>query len=200
MRMKLRLLAAALAPLALACWFLAQPGNGRAEGEKTPRDVILRIALAVSRNNQEEARREAGTLKDVDVDDIMPVFALRTPRNRRALGVGPVPGAIKPDGIEKKLEALATKELDPAELTAQAEALERAAYVTAAVAEVVRDKCPVETKQGNKDPKEWKAWSEGMVKASLELAMAAKGHEPARVKKAAERLDATCKSCHTPFK
>lgn len=200
MRISPRLLAVFI-PVALAAWLWAGTDRGKAAEEgKTPRDAILRIAEAMAHNHADEAQQLAGGLKDVDVDDIMPVFSLRTPRNKRALGLGPTPGAIRPDGIEKKLEALASRPLAPAELTAQAEALERAAYVAAAVGVIIRDKCPVETKQGNKDPKEWRNWSEEMVKLALDFASAVKSHDPTAVKRSAERLDANCKSCHAPFK
>ncbi len=201
MTKNLRVAGLLLAPLVVAVGFMVRPGGGLAEeGQKTPREAILKVADAMARSDAEEAHKLAQALKDVDPEDIMPVFALRTPRNKRAVGVGTTPGAIKPDGIEKKLEALAARELPAGELAGQAEAIERAAYVAAAVGEIVHDKCPVETKQGNKDPKEWRTWCEDMVKGSQELAAAAKSRDAGRVKKAAERLDGTCKACHTPFK
>ena len=77
--------------------------------------------------------------------------------------------------------------------------LAHAAYVAAAIAEVALVKTP-EKKEKEKDPKDWKTWAEGMRQGALELADAAKAKKPADVKKAAEKMDNNCKSCHKIFR
>lgn len=170
------------------------------DDETKARNTILKMANTLSQNKVDDARQQAQQLKDTDLDDIMPLFALRTERNKKALGMGASPGAIKPDGIEKKIEVLARKPLSPSELTAEAPAIEQAAYVAAAIALVIHDKCPVQAKEGNKDPNDWKRWSDDMDNFSMKLAAAAKARDPAGIQKAADQLDGTCKSCHAPFK
>lgn len=201
MRMKGSPLLATTAILALAILFAATTRPGRAgDDEKAARDNVLKVADSLSKNNADGAKQQAAALKGADLDVIMPLFSKRSQRNPKALGVGPTPGAIQPDGIEAKIEQLGRKELTPAQVAAQAPAIEQAAYVAAAIAMIVRDKCPVQAKEGNKDPKEWVTWSDEMGKVSMELAAAAKAKNAAGIQKAADRLDATCKSCHAPFK
>jgi hypothetical protein len=201
MRTKRSLLPATTAILGLAILFAATTRLSRAQqDEEKARDNILKVADSLSKSNASAAKQQADALKGADLDDIMPLFSKRSARNKKALGIGPTPGAIQPDGIEAKIEQLGRKQLSPSEVAAQAAAIEQAAYVAAAIAMVVHDKCPVENKQGNKDPKDWVTWSEDMGKASMELAAVAKARNAAGIQKAADRLDGVCKSCHVPFK
>jgi cytochrome c556 len=195
-----RLLAVAVI-CCLVIGFLIFNGSGRAQDdEQKARDTILKMADTLAKNDIDEARKQSKQLKDADLDDIMPLFALRTARNKKALGLGDTPGAIKPDGIEKKLETLGKSQLSAGEVANEAPAIERAAYVAAAIAMVIHDKCPVDSKQGNKDPADWKKWSDDMEKQAMALAAAAKAKNAATIQKVAGHLDEVCKSCHVPFK
>jgi hypothetical protein len=114
-------------------------------------------------------------------------------------GIGAKPGAIKPDCIEIKIQYLG-KRVPPTELKNDGTALQRMAYLTAAIAEVAQNKCPVEKKTGEKDPAKWKKWTEDMRESALELAKAVKAADAAAVKKTAFRLDNTCRECHGVFR
>ena len=122
-------------------------------------------------------------------------------------GVGDKPGAIKPDGIERQVEELEKKALAPADAEAQAAALEKAAYVIAAIAASVADKCPKEKTKDNKtfkttekDAKNFRSNAESLQKAALEFAAAAKTKKPADIQKSAKALYNVCSKCHDEFK
>jgi cytochrome c' len=200
MRKHARLLVVGTGMLALALWLLVAGRSSRAAEENDMREPTLKMADAVQEKGL-AAVKDAKELKEAELEDIMPGFSLRTKSAKnRALGMGPTPGAIQPDGIEKKLEELGKKELTKTQLTKEAKAIERAAYVAAGIGQLIIDKCPVAVKTGVKDPADWKKWSEDMAKQGLELAEAAKAGDAAAIKTKASNLDATCKACHSPFK
>src|SRR5262249_21194483 len=115
-----------------------------------PQADIGKIADALAKGDMKAAQDQAKAVK-ADLEDVMHTFSLRT---SKGAGVGPTPGAIKPDGIEAKLQNL-TKRVMPADLKNDGAALERMAYITAAVAEIAKNHVPTE-KKGEKDPAKWK--------------------------------------------
>jgi hypothetical protein len=179
--------------------FLTTSGNGTAGDEAAVRDDVLKLADVVQKRDKEECKKQAEAIgKKYELEDVMALMRLRA---KKGLGLGPTPGAIKPDGIEAMIINLGGRRTPkPKDLAAQGKALEQAAYVTAAIAEVARDKCPVDKKQGDKDPQSWRTWSEEMYTSALELAQAAQAQNPMAVKAAATKLNASCNSCHTAFR
>ena len=200
MRTRARLLAVGGVMLALALWFLAGAGTA-ADDEGSPRPVILKLAteLAGGTGLEQVKKEAAAPLKDTEVKDIMELMSLRTAKGH-GLGMGTTPGQITPDGIEKKIQALAKTSMTKAQLIQQGPALETAVYVSAAISQAVADKCDVQVKTGDKDPAQWVQWSKDMGEQSLELANAIKSKDPVAVKSAASKLDVTCTACHEPFK
>jgi hypothetical protein len=160
------------------------------------KDTVLKIADALEKSDAAGAKKLAESLKDEDLEDVM---HLMKPRKDKGLGIGGKAGAVKPDGIELKVIALAMNEPPKKELEESGPDLAHAAYVAAAIAEVALVKTP-EKKEKEKDPKDWKTWAEGMRQGALELADAAKAKKPGDVKKAAEKMDNNCKSCHKVFR
>ena len=159
---------------------------------------VQQIATALEKNNADQAKKLVGELaKKYEADDVMNLFKLRT---KGGFGVGAQPGAIKPDGMEKKLTELA-KELVPAkQLGAEADALTRMAYQASAVAQILSAQNPPKDFKGNK--KQWGDWSGEFSKAALELAAAAKDKNAEAVRKAAGKLDrsadkSSCNKCHS---
>jgi hypothetical protein len=195
--MKVRWLLSVTLTLAAAFWFLTVVTSGSAADDKDLQGTILKIADSLEKKDADGAKKLAQTLKEEEIEDVMHFFK---PRKDKGLGIGPKPGAVLPDGIELKVIAMAMNELPQKELNEHADDLARAAYIAAAVAEVAKDKCPVTKKEGDKDPKDWKNWTESLQKAALELADAAKMKKPAVVKAAADKVDGVCKSCHKVFK
>jgi cytochrome c556 len=198
MRTHARWLAAGVVTLAFGFWFLANAGSGVAADDKGPREAIHKIADALEKGDTAAAKSQAKAVADKnELEDVMHLFALRKVKGE---GIGPKPGPnANQDGIEAKIMGL-SKRVPPQELKTDAAALQRAAYITAAIAEIAQNKCPVEKKTGEKDPAQWKKWSAEMHTAALDLAKAVKAADAMAVKKAAGRLDGTCRSCHGVFR
>ena len=198
MRTHARWLTAGALTLAFGFWFLASAGSGAAADDKGPREAIHKIADALEKGDTAAAKAQAKMVADKnELEDVMHLFALRKVKGE---GIGPKPGAnANQDGIEAKIMGLA-KRVPPQELKSDAAAWQRAAYITAAIAEIAQHKCPVEKKTGEKDPAQWKKWTEEMHTSALDFAKAVKAGDAMAVKKAAGRLDGTCRSCHGVFR
>jgi hypothetical protein len=192
MRISARWTLSVVATLSLGAGFLSAVA---AADDKDIKGTVLKIADALEKNDTAGAKKLAESLKDEDLEDVMHLFK---PRKDKGLGIGSKAGTVKPDGIELKVIALAMNEPPKKELDESADDLARAAYVAGAIAEVALIK-PPEKAQG-KDPKDWKNWAEGMRQGALDLAAAAKAKKPADIKKAAEKMDNNCKSCHKVFR
>jgi hypothetical protein len=195
MRSLTRWTIALVATMGLGMFFMNN-GVGKATEDKDVKGTVLKIADAFQKNDSAGAKKLAESLKDEDLEDVMHLFK---PRKDKGLGIGDKAGAIKPDGIELKVIALAQNAPPKKELDDASEDLAKAAYVAAAIAEVALTKTP-EKKEKDKDPKDWKNWAEGMRQGALDLASAAKAKNPADVQKAAEKMDSNCKSCHKVFR
>ncbi len=204
----LRLLASSALILFMGAWFLAGAGSGNAADNKDLKGAIGKVADAMEKKDFHNAKKQAETIaKENELEDVMNLFKFRartiegqTRIDKRAMGIGPKPGAINPDGIEAQVITLAMNEPAQKELDDHSGDFARAAYVAAAVAEVASRKCPVEKKEKKKDPKDWQNWTENLRQASLELAEAAKAKKLAEVKKAAGKMNAICTSCHKVFR
>ena len=55
-------------------------------------------------------------------------------------------------------------------------------------------------KQGDKDPKDWKKWSQDIREHSLEFAKAVKSKDTKAVQTAALKAVGTCNACHSKFR
>jgi hypothetical protein len=121
------------------------------------------------------------------------------PRLRGGLGIGPKPGAIKPDSIELKLLDMAKKPMSKAAIDKEAMDLTRSIEVTAAIAEVAHFYKPKEKKPG-KDPAEWTKLMNDMQAGSRELIDALKTKAPKAIYDASVRLNTSCVECHAVFR
>jgi hypothetical protein len=146
------------------------------------------------KDGAKKAAAEVGKKAKGDVEDVMFAFKLRT---KKGIGVGNKAGVAMPDGIELKIEAMARDQMTPAALKNEAEALTRASHVMGAVGLSIETMKPP-TKQ--EKMKEWVQWSKDLVKASEDFSGAIKGGAPAAVKKAADKVNQTCNTCHMVFK
>jgi hypothetical protein len=201
----LRWLAVGGVASALLVWSLVLATNGTAADEdKEVRDGILKLADAEAKGDTDAAKKQAQAIAG-KVEEIAPVMDLMKPRGDGGLGVGSAPGKITPDGIEKKLIAMAKdagamKSLTPQQMAAQAEALGRMGDAMAAIAEVAKLKCPVKKKEGQKDPKDWDRWTDEMQKGAREFAEAAKAKDAAKLRTVTLKLNSTCSDCHSVFR
>ncbi len=183
--------------LALGICLLAASGSA-ADDEKSS---ITKIADLIAKDDLEGAKKEAADVaKKADLEDIMHAYKPRLKdKAKGGLGVGSKPGAIQPDSIELKIGALAKKAPTAADMKNQGDAIAEMAYRTAAISLITIEKAPSK-KQGAKDPKDWKQWSEDLNKASLELAKAAKKSDPKAINTAAKNANAACNNCHGVFR
>jgi hypothetical protein len=184
-----------------SCMLLAGPGGA---GDNRVRKAEVRKAVQAIADDLEKGDRAAAKKRATGLaarleDDHQPdVWTPLRPRRYGGIGVGDRPKAIQPDGIELKLLTLEHHALTPTQLKREAAALERMAFVTAAVGEVALVIRP----QGLKLQKGKKAWaddSEATRRAALELAAAARSGDPRAVQKAAARLNSHCVRCHIVF-
>jgi hypothetical protein len=184
---------------ALAVWLLAAGAGSAADDDQVAREGVLKVADLIQKKDMDTARKQAQTIAQ-KINDPEPIMNTMSPREDGGLGVGAQPGAIKPDGIEKKLLEIDKTPLKDQQAAAEAGALQEMAFRIAAVATMAQSTCPVPAKQGKKDPKDWKKWTEDMQKQALELADAAKGKKAAEINKAVKTLNNTCATCHAVFK
>jgi cytochrome c556 len=189
-----------VAALAIGSLSLVRQGTA-ADEDKELRASIDKLADAIAGKDAASAKSQGEAIAE-KTDDLETVMNLMNPRDEGGFGVGPAPGKIMPDGIEKKIQAIAMgkEALGPDQVNEQAAALERLANRVAAIAEVAQHLCPVKEKKGKKDPKDWQTWTQDMRAHAGELATAARAKDAAAVKAAVGKLDQTCTSCHKVFK
>lgn len=159
------------------------------------KDRVLEIADDIALKNLKRAQMRAKELA-AKLDEIDHVMNLLRPRKGRSpgLGVGPIPGAIKPDGIELKLVALSQAPLPANALAKEALALERMAQVIGAVSEVAHARPP------KKDSKNWLRYASETRDAAAKLAAAARAMNPVDIQFAARETNNGCNNCHTRYK
>jgi hypothetical protein len=172
-------------------------GADEAELKKLCAD-IPKLAEAIKKKDQGQVKKMVEALKKNNLDAIMGVCGLR---NLGGIGVGDKAGAIKPDGIEKKVEALGKKAILPTQLKDEAAAIAKLAYEIAAVNELTIAHTP-DKDMGQAKKKTWVDSCKDLQAAALELAAAAeaKSPDPKVIQKAAARVDTNCQKCHTEWR
>lgn len=183
------------ATLMVALGVVAVASRTDAADEKEVRAKILKIADALEKNQADIVKSEAQALQksDAELDIIMEGFKLRS---KGGIGVGDKP-AVKRDGIEAKVQDLDKAAPTPKEAQADATALARAGYVSAAIAEVIMTKVPSDKK---KQAPQWKTFATEMRNAGVDFAKAAQAKDPMKVHKAAKALNDACIKCHDVFR
>ncbi len=198
MKKSVRLLLTAAIVAVLGTGLLVANLVHAADEDKELKDSVLKLAGVMGTGNA-GANDQAKAIAD-KVDDIEPVMDLMKPRKDGGIGVGAKPGAITPDGIEKKVIEMDKKPLTQAQVNEQGDAIKNMADQIAAIAGVAQYKCPVKKKEGDKDPKDWDQWSKDMQKQALALSKAAKAKNANAVKMTISQLNETCNNCHSVFK
>jgi hypothetical protein len=199
-----RLLAVGTAVLVLGLVFLfpSRPGL-RADDTPDEKDVkaAQEIVTKAAGGNAAAMKKAADELVDkkLVLKAAMYVFKLRMADGTGGAGVGAKPGAITPDGIEAKLINLSKKA--PAATAAKKEGpdLEKAAQIALAMSYVAEAYAP-KKKVGDKDPKDWKMYTDEMRSSAEEFAKAAKKADPKGIQDAAKNLTAACNACHGVFR
>jgi hypothetical protein len=199
MRPPARVLTTGALGLALGIGLLVTDAAGAAD-EKEIRAAVQQIADAIAKKDDAGARKQAeGLAKKVEeIYEVMDLMALRKGA-KGGLGIGPKPGAVTPDGIERKFIELSKKPLPQGQLDKEAADLARAAYIAAAIAEVAHAKVPARD-DGMKKRKDWLQWSKDMREGAARLAETAQTKKAADVKAAAVKLNSACNECHGVFR
>ena len=113
-------------------------------------------------------------------------------------GVGPKPTGGQDDGIEVRIQSMAKKSPKADQLKKDKADLLQMLDRTLAIGEIALG--TPKKKEGDKDPKDWKEYSERMVKETKELKKAIEQADPVAVKKAASNLNSSCTECHGKFR
>lgn len=190
--MRVRMWMTLTAAVVLGLGILAATGNAAdADDAKAARDAVMKIAAMVEKGKMDDAKKEGLAVKS-DLEDIMNLMLPRKENGKGGVGIGPKPGAISPDGIEKKLQDLG----QVAPKAGEAKELEKAAYIMLAISAAVENKVP----KGKKGP--WKKYNADFEKeAQAFLAAVKKGDGNAKgIQAAAKKLNDVCISCHNDFK
>lgn len=192
------------AGIGLATLILAV-SNLRAATDEKINAQLNNIADMLEKSDAAGAKKAAKVIaddKDFDLELVMWAFKLREIKKKPVgIGVGNMPAVLKPeqDGIEIKIELIASSGITPDALKKEAAALARTGYVVSAVGHVTDAKRP-EKDVGKAKVKDWIDWSDGLMKAGAEFTAAAKAENAGDLKKAANKIKQNCDSCHTVFK
>jgi cytochrome c556 len=180
--------------LALGIAFvIASSGQSADEDEDFIKDVkeargeVIKLMDSMGKGG---GKAEAAAIKK-RFAELKPVMYAFKPRDKHGLGVGP---EGKGDGIELKIIALGKRAPAKADVAKMKDDLIKMAVVSKAIAEVA-DLYPPK-----KDAAKWKQYDDEMRKGADELIEAAKSGDPAKIKAAANNLNASCTSCHADFR
>ena len=174
----------------------------RAVEEAPAAPDVQKLADQAGKKDWAELSKEGQTIskKYNDLIDVMGVFKMRKKdgKGTSGLGVGKVPGAILPDGIEAKILNL-SKRVQPTDLQKAAD-LKRMAEVAAAVAGIAVHMPNDDAKKSKETTKKWQDYSKDMHDASKDLIKSLDGKNPAQIKEAALKLQNACTACHNDFR
>jgi hypothetical protein len=165
------------------------------EDSKKATETLRKVAKAFG-GGKEADKADVETLTKLDLGESMHKFK---PRDKGGFGIGDKPGAISPDGIQSKVEALGKRKLTAAAVTKEADAIAQMALEVAAISVAATAHAP-KKKEPGKDPKDWKQWTVEMKDSAVELNKAAKAKSADDIKKAATKLQGSCNSCHGAFR
>lgn len=174
---------------------LAQRGRRRGRNRGA---AVQAVANALRQKDMAKAKKLVQTMtrREREVEHFM---ELLRGRKRRGFGVGKVPGAIKPDDMEKMIQMLAKKDLPKEQIKRNANALTEMAYRTAAVAKIV-EAMPPRRNRGKRTKARWGNYADSMYEGSIDLAKAVAAGSSGDLKKAAIRINGNCNSCHKIFR
>lgn len=198
--MRTRVGSLALGAVVLALSMVLSAGPGRAADAKKIRATILKAADLLQKGDEDAAKKEIAALakdKELPLDDVMETLKLR---KSKGLGVGKEPISGVADGIESMIGNFEKRVPTGKVLEDHNADIARAAYISAVIGALIKERSPVAKKIGDKDPADWKKWSDDMYSQSLDLANAIKAKKVPDIKASAKKLNNTCLACHSPFK
>jgi hypothetical protein len=107
--------------LAIGVWAVTSAGRDQQDDKdlKEAKEAVTRVVNAM-RKGGNAGPQAAEVAKKVDLENLMNTFK---PRTKGGFGVGPKPGAITPDYIDKKITNMAKRALTPVQVAKQKEPL-----------------------------------------------------------------------------
>jgi hypothetical protein len=177
------------------------PGNRADEDKVDPKKVKAAREAVMKLLESKDLKKEAEVVAKAHGLDAVMVGVFKA-QNIRRPAVDNTPGAM-PDHIDLKLNKMGKDPpMSPMTLAKEKDSLVKMVELVKATAAVSAYQCPVPKKVGEKDPKKWKDFNEGMFKCSEELLGALKADKPnpAEVRARANKLYATCTGCHGIFR
>lgn len=169
---------------------LAAVGSAADDDAKAARDAIMKVAGMYEKGKDADAKKEGAGVKS-ELEDVMNLMLPRKGADKGGIGVGDKPGAIVPDGIEKKLQDLEKN----APKAGEAKALEKTAYIVLAIAAATENKLPK-----GKKPGPWKKYNADFEKNAQGFLEATKKGDPKGIQAAAKSLNNACITCHNDYK
>jgi hypothetical protein len=176
----------------------SNPGQAADDEMAAARKIIDKLTASVTKDPA-AARKEAVEIAKT-LDTLEHIMYLYKKRDADGYGVGAKPGEIMPDGIEAKIQNMGRgKPMSAAQLEKEGPALIEMVQRTIAIGEITLAAAP-KKKVGEKDPKDWKEYTEEMIKSSHELIKAIKAKDGKAVKAVVSQLNSSCNNCHGKFR
>jgi cytochrome c556 len=158
---------------------------------KATKEAQVAVVQMVEAMRKGDSCKEQAEAIHKKFPDLKPVMNIFKPSSKHGLGVGPKgPG----DGIEQRIINWSTKTQSRSDAARNRPAMERAAEVSRAMAEVADVYLP------KKDVSKWKKYCQEMRDGADELMKSARGGDPKAIKTAATNLNGSCTSCHGDFR
>jgi hypothetical protein len=190
-----KVLAAGAAVLTLGIVFLA---GSQAADDKGPREDVDKLAALAAKDPADLHKKAEAYAKNLDsLEDVMNLLKKRMKNGNGGFGIGPKPTGQPNDGIEARIQNWGKKAPGAAELKDK-DALVQMTERTQAIGEIALAKPPKAAP--GKDPKEWREYSEEMIKGSADLRKAIEGGDPKAIKDVANKLNSSCTNCHGKFR
>jgi soluble cytochrome b562 len=193
-----KVLAACAAVLAAGLVFLS---GGQAADDKGPREDVDKLAEVAAKSPADLQKKADAFAKNLEsLEDVMNLLKKRMKDGKGGFGIGKVPTGDPSDGIEIRIQNMSKgRPVTTAQLKKDKDDLIQMLNRTKAIGAIALAKAPAK-KVGDKDPKEWKEYSEEMIKQADEMAKAIEAGDGKAVKDAASRLNGSCTNCHGKFR
>lgn len=183
--------------LALCLWSLSGYSADDDEDKKVRKEAQEAVKKLVEsiNGNKSDVKSQAGAIRK-KFDMLEPLMWVYKPRSKGGIGMGKDGAGIEQE-IGKLGSASSKAKLTPKKLADMKTDLIMTGELSRAMAEIAE---LYGDQFAKKNPAKWKEYCKDMKKGSEDLIAAAKKNDAAKVKKAANNLNASCTSCHSDFR
>lgn len=189
--MRVRMWMTLTAAMVLGLGILATSGSAADDDAKVARDAVMKVADMVAKGKDKDAKKAGEGVKS-ELEDVMNLMLPRKGADKGGIGVGDKPGAIMPDGIEKKLQDL---EKNAPKGPDEIKALQKTADIVIAICYATEGKVPK-----GKKPGPFKKYNADFEKRAIEFRDATKKGDAKAIQAAVKNLNNACVSCHNDYK